>query len=186
VRKKLAIVFVAVASALIALGASPTTNSKPSTKKTKPKGATIKAKGATVPSKKPTTAGKSVSAKNAAKKSPSKTSTKQTATTSTRYRRTTQKQPSPERYQEIQQALADKGFFKGNVDGTWGPDSVEALKSFQRNQNIGDDGKLGSMSLIALGLGPKRDGQSSLPGEPASPPGETSRPTSAEPTSQPE
>jgi hypothetical protein len=34
---------------------------------------------------------------------------------------------------------------------------VDALKRFQRDQNIGDDGKLGSLSLIALGLGPKRD-----------------------------
>jgi peptidoglycan hydrolase-like protein with peptidoglycan-binding domain len=72
------------------------------------------------------------------------------------YRRSTQREPAPERYKEIQQSLADKGYFAGPVNGTWNSDSVEALKRFQRDQNIGDDGKLGSLSLIALGLGPKR------------------------------
>jgi hypothetical protein len=33
---------------------------------------------------------------------------------------------------------------------------VEALKRFQADQNLTPDGKLGSLSLIALGLGPKR------------------------------
>jgi hypothetical protein len=69
---------------------------------------------------------------------------------------TWQARPSPERYREIQQALADKGFFKGEVDGTWSTTSVTALKDFQRAQNLEPDGKLGSLSLIALGLGPKR------------------------------
>lgn len=57
---------------------------------------------------------------------------------------------------EIQQALADKGYFAGQPDGTWGSESVEALKRFQRDQNLTEDGKIGSLSLIALGLGPKR------------------------------
>jgi peptidoglycan hydrolase-like protein with peptidoglycan-binding domain len=64
--------------------------------------------------------------------------------------------PTPERYMEIQQALADKGYFNGPANGTWGPESVEALKRFQRDQNLDPDGKLGSLSIIALGLGPKR------------------------------
>ncbi len=42
-----------------------------------------------------------------------------------------QTHPTPERYKEIQQALADKGYFKGAVDGEWGSDSVDALKRFQ-------------------------------------------------------
>lgn len=64
--------------------------------------------------------------------------------------------PSSERYQQIQQALADRGYFHGTPDGAWGPDSVDALKRFQADQNLKPDGKLGSMSLIALGLGPRR------------------------------
>ncbi len=62
--------------------------------------------------------------------------------------------PSPERYQEIQQALASRGFYKGEVNGTWGPDSVDALKQFQTAQNLPNDGKISSLSLIGLGLGP--------------------------------
>lgn len=64
--------------------------------------------------------------------------------------------PTPERYEEIQKALADKGFFKGDVNGQWGPDSVDALRSFQQSQSLEADGKIGALSLIALGLGPKR------------------------------
>jgi peptidoglycan hydrolase-like protein with peptidoglycan-binding domain len=64
--------------------------------------------------------------------------------------------PTKERYQQIQQALASKGYYSGEPNGAWGSDSVEALKRFQADQNLTPDGKLGSLSLIALGLGPKR------------------------------
>lgn len=64
--------------------------------------------------------------------------------------------PSQDRYREIQQALAEKGFFKGEPDGHWNAESVAALREFQKAQNLDADGKLGSLSLIALGLGPKR------------------------------
>lgn len=63
--------------------------------------------------------------------------------------------PTPERYEEIQQALADRGYYKGSVNGTWGPDSAEALRRFQTDQKIGGDGKLTSKSLILMGLGSK-------------------------------
>ena len=68
-----------------------------------------------------------------------------------------QQQPSTDRYKEIQQALAEKGYFKGEPDGNWGPASIDALKHFQHDQKLLEDGKIGSLSLIALGLGPKRD-----------------------------
>ena len=71
-------------------------------------------------------------------------------------RRSNQATPTTERYQEIQQALAERGYFEGSPDGRWGASSTEALKRFQREQNLVDDGKLGSLSLIALGLGPRR------------------------------
>jgi murein L,D-transpeptidase YcbB/YkuD len=67
-----------------------------------------------------------------------------------------QQQPTVERYREIQQALADKGYFGGTPDGNWGPESAEALKRFQREQNLEADGKIGALSLMALGLGPRR------------------------------
>jgi peptidoglycan hydrolase-like protein with peptidoglycan-binding domain len=71
---------------------------------------------------------------------------------------------------QIQQALADKGYYTGPVNGAWGPDSVEALKKFQQDQNLAVDGKLGALSLIALGLGPKREPISQLAGKPESNP----------------
>ncbi len=82
-------------------------------------------------------------------------------------------QPSTDRYKEIQQALADKGYFRGTPDGTWGGESVDALKRFQKDQNLDPDGKIGSLSLMALGLGPKRgvaSAQAPTGSEPVEPP----------------
>jgi peptidoglycan hydrolase-like protein with peptidoglycan-binding domain len=78
--------------------------------------------------------------------------------------------PDPERYQEIQKALADRGYFKGEVNGKWGDDSTDALKRFQSDQKLPNDGKINSLSLIGLGLGPKHNGSSVTPsGSAASP-----------------
>lgn len=91
-------------------------------------------------------------------------------------RRPTQQQPSAYRYKEIQQALLDKGYFRGTPDGTWGGESADALKRFQKDQNLDVDGKLGSLSLMALGLGPRRgaavvaDKVAPVSADPAQPP----------------
>ena len=68
-----------------------------------------------------------------------------------------QTHPDPERYKEIQQALADKGYFKGDVNGQWGNDSIAAIKQFQADQKLPDDGKISAPTLMGLGLGPKHD-----------------------------
>ena len=70
--------------------------------------------------------------------------------------RSFQQTPTQERYREIQQALAAKGYFHGEPNGEWGADSIDALKRFQTDQSLMPDGKISSLSLIALGLGPKR------------------------------
>ena len=80
-----------------------------------------------------------------------------------------QMQPTTDRYKEIQQALSDKGYFRGTPDGLWNAESVDALKRFQKDQNLDPDGKIGSLSLMALGLGPKR-GPASAQAEPVDPP----------------
>jgi peptidoglycan hydrolase-like protein with peptidoglycan-binding domain len=72
----------------------------------------------------------------------------------------TQQQPTPERYREIQQALIDKGYLQEPATGVWGPDSVAALKRFQAEQKLEPAGKLDALSLIQLGLGPKREAAS--------------------------
>ena len=114
-----------------------------------------------------TTAQNSTAKKPAAKtssKSKKGKSSKQVA----RNRRSAPRQSAPtaERYREIQQALTDKGYGAGPTDGVWGTEWVAALKQFQTNQNLSSDGKLGSLSLIALGLGPKREPMAELAGKP--------------------
>lgn len=104
------------------------------------------------------------------KASTKKASTKKTALKSRKRRsktaqtwRNRQQAPSPERYKEIQQALADKGYLKATPSGVWDSESVEALRRFQQDQNLESSGKLDSISLIALGLGPKRDAPAVTP-----------------------
>jgi hypothetical protein len=63
--------------------------------------------------------------------------------------------PDPERYQQIQNALAARGYFTGQANGEWGDDSVDALKRFQADQQLPDDGKINALTLIGLGLGPQ-------------------------------
>jgi hypothetical protein len=66
--------------------------------------------------------------------------------------------PTPDRYKEIQNALAAKGYLKPeDVNGSWNQASADGLKRFQSEQNIESTGKINSLSLIALGLGPKHD-----------------------------
>ena len=81
-----------------------------------------------------------------------------------------QREPTPARYTEIQQALADKGYFSGPSVGLWGPDSVAALKRFQEDQKLAPTGKIDALSLIRLGLGPKREAAQRKGGLPPSVP----------------
>jgi peptidoglycan hydrolase-like protein with peptidoglycan-binding domain len=69
--------------------------------------------------------------------------------------RTAQTVPTPDRYREIQAALAKKGYLHGEASGVWNQDSADALRHFQQDQNLQASGKLDSLSIIALGLGPK-------------------------------
>ncbi|WP_321475813.1 peptidoglycan-binding protein [uncultured Paludibaculum sp.] len=106
---------------------------------------------------------KSAAAKAPATKSGAKPSSKRRGTVAKRRvttpRRTTQQLPTEDRVREIQQALTAKGYAV-DANGVWGQESTEALKKFQEDQNINNmsgRGKLDSLTLIALGLGPKRE-----------------------------
>jgi peptidoglycan hydrolase-like protein with peptidoglycan-binding domain len=131
---------------------------KTAAKKTSAKKSTGKktaAKAAPTRSSKSKTAPKSASARKAAPaKSASKGGSKSKKTTVAR--RSYQSAPTPERYKEIQGALAQRGYLKSEPNGAWGNDSVEALKKFQEDQKLTPTGKLDSVSIINLGLGPKR------------------------------
>lgn len=65
--------------------------------------------------------------------------------------------PTSDRYKEIQQALATKGYLKSEPTGVWDANSVDAMKRFQADQKQDPTGKLTAASLIDLGLGPKHE-----------------------------
>lgn len=101
------------------------------------------------PSKKTTTARKTTTTRSTAKKGKSSPQTAKRVPVAAR-----QASPTPERYKEIQQALAEKGYLKSEPNGVWDADSSAALAQFQNDRKLTPTGKLTSASLIALGLGP--------------------------------
>jgi peptidoglycan hydrolase-like protein with peptidoglycan-binding domain len=52
----------------------------------------------------------------------------------------------------VQQALNDKGFNPGPIDGKWGPRTQAALAKFQKAQGITASRKLDDQTLAALGV----------------------------------
>ena len=97
-----------------------------------------------------------------AKKTPAKSANKSRRTGYMKGQRLPgQRVPTPERYREIEAALASRGYLDKSPDGAWDQRSVAALKKFQQDQNLDPSGRLTSLSLIALGLGPKHDGPAS-------------------------
>ncbi len=53
---------------------------------------------------------------------------------------------------DVQQALKDKGVDPGPVDGINGPATKAAVKKFQDQQNLNEDGKIGPKTMDALGV----------------------------------
>lgn len=51
---------------------------------------------------------------------------------------------------EIQQALKDKGFDPGNIDGVWGRKTIAAVKKFQAEHGLDVDGIVGPRTTAAL------------------------------------
>ena len=77
---------------------------------------------------------------------------------------------SREQVMELQNALKAKGYEVGPADGIWGPNTANALRSFQDKQGL-SGGQLNSQTLSALGIDSTRYGnpQQNNPG--AQPPG---------------
>jgi hypothetical protein len=126
-----------------------------SSRKAVPKkaGASQSKSGKTAASKSTAAKGKTASPSTSARNSKY---SRRSRTTAARSYTPVQQQPTPERYREIQQALIERGYLQGDPTGQWSNDSAEALRRFQQDQNLEATGKLDSLSLIALGLGPKR------------------------------
>jgi murein L,D-transpeptidase YcbB/YkuD len=66
--------------------------------------------------------------------------------------------PTPERINEIQEALARKGAFTGTPTGTWDDSTVDAMKKFQSTNGLTPTGKLDALTLQKLGLGSETAG----------------------------
>jgi len=122
--------------------------------KTAPKTA-VKAASKTAVKTPPKTAA-TTAAKNAptGKLSPARTTASRSTATKSRYttnyrqrqpvRRYTAQQASPtaDRYREIQDALAAKGYLKTPSTGVWDKDSMDAMQRFQTDKNLEPTGKL--------------------------------------------
>ena len=80
--------------------------------------------------------------------------------------RSRQTAPTPDRYKEIQSALASRGYLHAEPNGVWDSDSTDALRLFQKDQNLEPSGTGNSLSLIGLVLGPKRPA-AALPAAPS-------------------
>lgn len=64
-----------------------------------------------------------------------------------------QQAPTPDRINEIQQALAKDGSYMGMPNGKWDDSTQEALRKFQEAHGLTPTGKLDARSLQQLGLG---------------------------------
>ena len=78
--------------------------------------------------------------------------------------RNRQAAPTADRYREIQEALVARGYLASeDATGSWGAASSDAMKRFQADQTLESTGKIDSLSLIALGLGPRHDLAAAVP-----------------------
>jgi len=60
-----------------------------------------------------------------------------------------------EKVREVQQALKDKSNADLSVDGMWGPQTQDAIRDFQRAENLDpSNGQLDEKTVSALGLDP--------------------------------
>lgn len=195
-------------AATLAYGAADTsTSKKPATApgtKSKPH-STSKTGGKSRTASKSTTTGKSKTAKSSGHRSTTAKTGKSSKSTTAAKRgkgshsssdaawRSRQLAPTPDRYKEIQSALVERGYLKKDASGVWDADSADAMRRFQQDQSLEATGKLNSLSLIALGLGPKHTAPAPAPAAapvapaaiPTPPPVTTPSPDVAPPASQP-
>ena len=157
----------------VAIGAQTASPKKAATPvKKSPPAATPATKSAR-PAATTTAAGKAQKTATSTTRTPAKTGTRTTAARRYYGRRSytaQQMSPSADRYREIQEALAAKGYLKTPPNGVWDKDSMDAMQRFQQDQKLDPTGKLTARSLSALGLGPKPadSAPASSPGTPAS------------------
>ncbi len=59
---------------------------------------------------------------------------------------------SPEHVRDVQQALSQKGFNPGEIDGVWGNRTISAVREFQKQQGLDATGSLNPQTTSALGI----------------------------------
>ena len=152
-RHGLSTVLILIAALVASLGlfAEPVSAAKRSTKTAAASKSSPKKRARKRTTRKQTTAAKRAPRKKtAARRAPVRTR-------STRWR-PAQTAPTKERYQEIESVLAGRGYLaREAADGVWDEQSIAAMKRFQQEHGLDSTGRLNSLSLIALGLGPKRE-----------------------------
>jgi peptidoglycan hydrolase-like protein with peptidoglycan-binding domain len=70
---------------------------------------------------------------------------------------------SPSDVRQIQQALKDKGFDAGPIDGQLGPQTEQALRSFQQAQGLQASGQIDQKTMAALGVQAGQSTQGATP-----------------------
>lgn len=53
---------------------------------------------------------------------------------------------------QIQTKLKNWGYYKGNIDGIYGSQTLKAVKDFQKKNGLAVDGIVGEKTLAALGI----------------------------------
>ena len=167
-RKPIAILAVCLAGSAGWLAADTAANTAGQKKSAQKKPAHTKsAQGKSSPGKSASSQSAVHKTASAGKKTASSSHSKRAAHgTPSRSWRAGQTAPTPDRYKEIQAALAKKGYLHGEPTGKWDDESADALRRFQKDQNLQPNGKLDSLSIIALGLGPKYDAPGDKPAAP--------------------
>jgi murein L,D-transpeptidase YcbB/YkuD len=66
--------------------------------------------------------------------------------------------PTPERVNEIQEALARNGAYEGTSSGKWDDSTTEAMRKFQATHGLNPTGKLDAPTLQKLGFGSETAG----------------------------
>jgi peptidoglycan hydrolase-like protein with peptidoglycan-binding domain len=64
----------------------------------------------------------------------------------------------PDAIRNIQQRLAQLGYYRGGLDGAWGPGTEAAVTALQQSRGIQPTGQLNPPTVSAMGLDPRNPG----------------------------